>query len=299
MTNISKYYLYVTIVTAKLVPSFTLELKDTEENEAIITETNIKFELDKEKEASFSLTFHPKGHGRFVSTAVLFLDKHMTIPYSNLTFVGKRETPLMTPSTYRVIFPPCSVGIEITRVITIDMAAESDLDSFSCVTKEETSLNVKFIDCNFIEKDEECHTIITVELKICAQAPYIGFIMLNFSHESGSSCDVEVRYCITHCLLTLHANPLVNPEENPYPYFPLSSQSNLHKYLEKCSTFLEKWMFQQGFRRDLYPVIPNTFHAISSALSTQSSTKTKGINVSYLNFVRRIAGPLMKHVRKI
>ncbi|XP_047042385.1 uncharacterized protein LOC124646308 [Helicoverpa zea] len=301
MINISKYSLFVTIITSKLAPSFSLELlSDPEENGSLtVTENNIKFELEQEQQAEFCLTFHPKGHGKFVTTAVLYLDKHMTIPYYNLTFVGRRETPLMTPSEYRIIFPPCYVGTEITRIITIDMEEESDLDSFNCYFKEDASLIVELVDVQIIEKNEMLHTIVTVELKVCTQAPYIGNVIVHFNHDCGSVCDVEVHFCVTYCLITLHANHLVEPEDNPYPYFPLRSQVNLYDYLTQCSKFLEKWMFQQGFRRDLYPVIPDTFHALSSTLSTQSGTKTKGINVSYLNFVRRIAGPLMKHVRKI
>ncbi|KAJ8729394.1 hypothetical protein PYW08_000975 [Mythimna loreyi] len=41
------------------------------------------------------------------------------------------------------------------------------------------------------------------------------------------------------------------------------------------------------------------FDFVIGALSSQGGTKAKGINVSYLNFVRRIAGPLMKHIRKV
>ncbi|XP_026726969.1 uncharacterized protein LOC113493273 [Trichoplusia ni] len=300
MKNISKYYLYVTVVTSKLSPNFTLELNEVEESEVIITETNIKFELNKKKAASFNLIFHPKGYGKFVSTAILFLDENTSVPYYNLTFVGKNEIPRMTPSTYRVVFPPCQIGVEITRVITIDLDIKSDLDSFSCFTKEESNLVVEFLDYNLAEKEDKIHTFITVTIKICCQVPYIGNELLHFSHASGSACDVEVNYCATYCQLTLHADVFVKPEDNPYPYYPLSNQTNFYEYMESSTAFLERWMFQQGFRRDLNPILPDTFHAISPTLSTFSSTiKTRGINVSYLNFVRRIAGPLMKHVRKI
>lgn len=301
MSNISKYYLYVAIVTSKLAPHFSLELLPNEDGNGtvVVTETTIKLELDRKMKAQFALKFHPKGHGRFVTTAILFLDKHMTTPYYNLTFIGKRESPLMTPSTYRIIFPPCLVGTEITKIITIDMEAVSDLDLFKCIIKEDVNLTVEFVDHEIMKKDEVLHTIVTVKLKILTTAPCTGFVMCHFNHDSGSACDVEVYFCITYCLITLHANHLVQPENNPYPYFPLSSQKDLRQYMERCSKFLEKWMFQQGFRRDLYPVIPDTFHALSSALSTQGGTKTKGINASYLNFVRRIAGPLMKHIHKV
>lgn len=299
MTNVSKYYLHITILTAKLSPFFSLDLR-TEENQSIINETNIKFELDRGKEAELSLTFHPKGHGRFVSTALLFLDKQMTIPYFNLTFYGKRQTPTMTPSTYRIIFPPCYVGTEIVRIITIKIGVETDLDSFSCMSKEEPNLTVQFIGVELLQEHDEVHTLLTVEVKASCQTTYACNLMVSFNHESGSGCDVEINFLFTYCALTLHTNSLVKPEDSPYPYFPLNSQEELYEYLEQCKHFLEKWMFQQGFRRDLYPVIPDTFHAISLALSSQSGgTKSKGINVSYLNFIRRIAGPLMKHIRKI
>ncbi|CAD0196125.1 unnamed protein product [Chrysodeixis includens] len=246
MKNISKYYLYVSVVTTKLTPHFTLELKAVEESEVILTETNIKFELDLQKEASFNLTFHPKGHGKFTSTAVLFLDKNMAIPYYNLTFTGRRETPLMTPSTYRVIFPPCPLEVQIMRVITLEMEDEHSLDSLSCACKD-PNLVVEYLDHNVVEKVDKLCTVITVALKVFSNVPYIGNVTLNFNHECGSTCDV-----------------------------------------------------QQGFRRDLYPTIPDTFHAISPTLSNCVSTgKSRGINVSFLTFVRRIAGPLMKHVRKI
>ena len=301
MTNVSKYYLYVTILISKLSPHFSLELVPGEHiNETVaVTETNIKFELDRAMNAQFCLTFHPKGHGKFITTAIMFLDKQMTTPYSNLTFIGKRESPLMTPSTYRIIFPPCSVGTEISRIITIDLETVAELNEFDCVMKEQFVLAIEYVGLEIVEKDEAFHTILTVKLSILTTAPSTGVLMLNFNHDSESTCDVEVCFCVTYCLITLHANHLVDPEDNPYPYYPLTDQTDLHKYMEQCSMFLEKWMFQQGFRRDLYPVIPDTFHALSSALSTQSGAKSKGINVTYMNFVRRIAGPLMKHIRKV
>ncbi|CAH0603100.1 unnamed protein product [Chrysodeixis includens] len=300
MKNISKYNLYVSIVTTKLAPNFTLELEEVEGFEVIITETYMKFELDQHQQVSLKVIFHPKEHGKFVSTALLYLDKNMTIPYYNLTFIGRKEVSLMIPSTYRVIFPPCPIGIEISRVITIDVDVESGLDSFSCIFEEESSLIVKFLDYNVVEKEDKLHTVLTVAIKIFSEIPHTGHVQLHFSHEHDSTCDVQVLFCITYCQLTLHANGFVKPANNPYPYYPLSNQSNYYEYMERSTVFLEKWMFQQGFRRDLYPIIPYTFHAISPTLSNCASTgKSRGVNVSFLNFVRRIAGPLMKHVRKI
>nr|XP_053605097.1 uncharacterized protein LOC128672171 isoform X2 [Plodia interpunctella] len=298
MKNISKYFLYVTIITAKLVPNFTLKLI-TEESQCIVNESCIKFEFDRAKEAGFRLIFHPKGRGKFIATAILFLDKHMTIPYSNLTFYGTRQTPVMKQSTHRVIFPPCRVGKTLTRNIYLTIEIESDKRSFSCVSREEPNMIVKFLDVELIPVNEMFHTRVKVEITVCCQTMYARHLTLMFTHECGSGCEVETSFVFTYCQLTLHTE-LVEPLDNPYPYFPLKEQEDLYEYLETCSTFLEKWMFQQGFRRDLYPVIPDSFHAISSSLcSQQSSGKSKGINVSYLNFIRRIAGPLMKHVRKI
>lgn len=299
MTNVSKYYLHVTIFTSKLAPSFSLDLS-TEENQSIINETLIRFELNRGKEASFCLKFHPKGHGRFVTVAVLFLDKYMTLPYFNMTFIGKRQTPAMTPSTHRIIFPPCLVGKEISRNVTLKMEAEAELDSFTCSSKEEPNLIVTFLDCEVYPDGEEFYSIITIKITVSCKVAYSRNLTLNFNHEGGSCCELETNFCFTYCPLTLHTTLFVKPEENPYPYFPLSSQAELYDYLEECSSFLEKWMFQQGFRRDLFPIIPDTFHAISSAMSTQIGSKSsKGINVSYLNFVKRIAGPLMKHIHKV
>ncbi|XP_059060425.1 uncharacterized protein LOC131853529 [Achroia grisella] len=298
MTNVSKYYLFITILISKLSPNFTLHLR-TEENQSATNETQIKFELERKNQAGFCLKFHPKGHGIFASTAILYLDKHMTTPYYNLTFIGKRQAPIMIPSTYRIVFPPCYVGTTISRIINLKLEAKSDLESFSCVSQDEPNLTVKFIDLEAIPSGHEYHTIVHIEITVCCQVTYSRNLTLTFNHESGSGCEIETSFCFTYCPLTLHTRFLVKPIDNPYPYFPISTQIELYEYLETCSKFLEKWMFQQGFRRDLYPVIPDTFHAISSAISSQPGTKTKGMNVSYLNFVRRIAGPLMKHIRKI
>ncbi|XP_037877716.1 uncharacterized protein LOC110386039 isoform X1 [Bombyx mori] len=299
LTNVSKYYLYISILTTKLNPNFTLHLC-TEDAEALTNETSIKFELDRDTKVDFLVKFHPKGHGKFVATALLFLDKQMTIPYYNLTFVGKRQIPAFYADTNRIVLPPIYVGTEIIRIIRLKLEAETDMESFTCVSKEELNLKVSFIDHVIELLNEEKHTVVTVEIKILCQAPYTRNLTLNFNHVCGSVCDVEVSFCFTYCPITLHANTYVQIEDNPYPYFPQKCQSNLYEYMEACTSFLETWMFQQGFRRELYPVIPNTFHAISSTLTSQSGgVKVKGINVSYLNFMRRIASPLMKHIRKI
>ncbi|XP_013188791.2 uncharacterized protein LOC106133563 [Amyelois transitella] len=297
--NVSKYYLYVTVITAKLTPNFTLKLT-TEENQCTVNDTSIKFEFDRNKEAGFRLKFHPKGHGKFISTAILFLDKYMTIPYSNLTFVGIRQTPTMNPSTHRIIFAPCRVGSTLTQSFYLTIEIESDRRSFSCSSREEPNLRVAFIEAEVVLSHDVYHTQVKVEISVSCQSTYARHLTITFHHECGSCCEVEVSFVFTYCPITLHTESLVEPVNNPYPYFPLKQQQDLFEYLEKCSNFLEKWMFQQGFRRDLYPVIPDTFHAISSSLCSQpSGGKSKGMNVSYLNFVRRIAGPLMKHVRKI
>ncbi|RVE50450.1 hypothetical protein evm_004875 [Chilo suppressalis] len=296
--NVSKYYLHVAILTSKLAPNFSLDLQ-IEENCSLISESSIRLELDRQQEVSFTLKFHPKGHGKFVTTALLYLDKHMTIPYYNLTFTGKRQTPALTPSTYRIVFPPCHIGNELSQSITLIFEDTSDEECFSCMVKDEPKLTAKFVKFKSFENERKLQTEVTVEVKVCCETTYSRNLIIAFNHSCGSGCEIEVSFCFTYCQLTLHASSIVQPQENPYPYFPLESQTKFYDYLEVSSKFLEKWMFQQGFRRDLYPIIPDTFHAISTAISSPSSaTKGKGINVSYLNFVKRIAGPLMKHIRK-
>ncbi|XP_045521413.1 uncharacterized protein LOC123712396 isoform X1 [Pieris brassicae] len=299
MTNVSKYNLYITILTSKLAPMFTLDLI-TEENQSIINETHIKFELDRGMIAKFTVVFQPKSHGRFVSTALLYLDKQMTIPYYNLTFIGKKQNPVMIPSSHRLIFPPCYPGQEITQTITLRIETKSSLEDFSCSSKEESHLTVALLESEVILEDDLVFTTVRVDLSVSCKISYARNMTIHFNHVTGSCCDIEVTFCFTYCPLTLHTNWLVTPSENPYPLYPEKNQHELYEYMESCTNFLEKWMFQQGFRRDLYPIIPDTFHAISTALSSQGGgTKSKGINVSYLNFVKRIAGPLMKHVRKV
>lgn len=299
MTNVSKYNLYITILTSKLAPFFTLDLI-TVENQSIINETHIKFELDRGMSAKFTVVFQPKSHGKFVSVALLYLDKQMTVPYYNLTFIGKKQTPAMVPSSHRVIFPPCHPGQEITQTISLRIEIKSSLEDFSCSSKEESNLTILLVDSEIVVEDDIVFTKVNVKCTVSCKISYARNMTVHFNHVTGSCCDIEVTFCFTYCPLTLHTNWLVTPNENPYPLYPLKSQGELYEYMESCTNFLEKWMFQQGFRRDLYPIIPDTFHAISSALSSQTGgTKSKGINVSYLNFVKRIAGPLMKHVRKV
>ncbi|XP_063617555.1 uncharacterized protein LOC134790627 [Cydia splendana] len=296
ITNISKYYLYVAILATKLAPSFSLNLQKSDNS--IITDTHIKFELDRGRDAQLSVKFHPKGRGKHVATALLYLDKQMTIPYYNLTFIGRKQTPIMTPSTYRIIFPPCQVRTSIRRTFTVMLEEESTLDRFYFVSKEESSVTTNFISCEIINNSQEIHTVVTVEVIIFSENQSFKDFILSVCHECGSGCDIELSFCFTYCPLTLHSNFLVQPEDHPYPYFPLDTQRDLYEYMNICVDFLEKWMFQQGFRRDLYPVIPDTFHAISSSL-TAAGTKTKGMNVSFLCFIRRAAGPLMKHIHKV
>ncbi|XP_023936629.2 uncharacterized protein LOC112044874 [Bicyclus anynana] len=300
MSNVSKYYLHVTILTSKLPPYFTLNMIQTSEHQSVESESQIKFELDREQDAIFSLKFHPKGHGKFVSVALLYLDKNMTIPYYNLNFVGKRQAPGMIPDTYRIIFPPCDIEQQVVRIFKIKMEGESEKELFSCNSKEEPNLTVELMNADIIEEEENNFTVVTVKISVSCKTCYARNIIIKFEHNNGSGCEVEVCFCFINCALTLHTQDLVKPDENPYPYYPLSTQKGLFHYMETCVAFLEKWMFQQGFRRDLYPKIPDTFHAISSAISSQQGAiKSKGLNVSYLNFIRRIAGPLMKHVHKI
>ncbi|XP_047987660.1 uncharacterized protein LOC125227395 [Leguminivora glycinivorella] len=298
ITNISKYYLHVAILTAKLMPNFSLNLLHKEND--MISDTHIKFDLDRGSDAQLSVRFHPKGRGKHVATALLYLDKQMTIPYYNLTFKGRKQTPVMTPSTYRIIFPPCKVGTSIRRTFTVKLEEESTVDKFYFVSKEEHSVTTNISSCETINNSQTNHTVVTVEVIIFCETQSFKNFILSFCHECGSGCDIELSFCFTHCPLTLHSNFLVSPEDHPYPYYPLETQRDLYEYMNTCVDFLEKWMFQQGFRRDLYPVIPDTFHAISSSLTGGGGgTKTKGINVSFLNFIKRAAGPLMKHIRKV
>nr|XP_034828771.1 cilia- and flagella-associated protein 47-like isoform X2 [Maniola hyperantus] len=220
ITNVSKYYLHVTILTSKLAPNFTLD-KHTDEHQSIVTESQIKFELDRGNEASFTVKFHPKGHGKFVSVALLYLNKHNTTPYYNLTFVGKRQAPAMIPDTYRIIFAPCYIGTKVIRILRIKMEGQSEKGLFSCNSKEEPNLTVEILNADTVQEDEDYFTIVTVKISVSCKVCYARNIMLNFQHDNGSGCEVE------------------------------------------------------------------------------GAAKSKGINVSYLNFMRRIAGPLMKHVRKI
>lgn len=299
MTNISKYNFYVTIQTSKLSPNFTLNF-DIDEIVPEINENCVKFELNCGINVNFTLKFHPKLHGKFVSTALLYLDKAMSIPYYNLTFTGKKRPPVMHPNIYRIIFPPCPIGEEVSRSLTLKMEGQSHKDLFSCNSEEKIHLIVEFIDSEIELSNNTYYTNTYVKITALSEINIAKSEMLYFKHENGSECEVEVCFCFTHCPLTLHSQLVVKQDINPYPYYPLNDHDKLFNYMETCCSFLEKWMFQQGFRRDLFPIIPDTFHAISSAISSQTGySKSKGINITYLNFIRRIAGPLMKHIRKI
>ncbi|XP_049867224.1 cilia and flagella-associated protein 47-like isoform X2 [Pectinophora gossypiella] len=297
MTNVSRYYLHVCILTSKLSPNFTLDLT-TEGNESIINDTNMKFELDRTREASFRVTFHPRYEGKFIAVAPLYLDKALAIQYSNLTFIGKRQNPIMKTNIDRIIFPPTYVGSELSRYLTLRLEEQfNDLEGFHCSSKEEPNVHVDFVGHENIPYNDEIHTLAEVKITICCETTYSRNLKLIFHHECGATCDVIINFCFTYCPLTLHAHSLVVPEENPYPYFPESTQKDFCTYLESCTRFVERWMFQQGFRRDLYPRIPDTFHAI--ATSMVSSLKVKGMNISFLHFFKRISGPLMKHIHKV
>lgn len=298
MANISRYNLFVTISTSKLPPNFSLLCLNNEDLESTFNESLIKFELGQNMTASFRALFHPKTNGRFIAVALLYLDRSCTLPYHNLTFDGKRQIPTLEVNTYQIIFPPSHLNVEMTKIVTLKMEGHSEIDSFTCSAKEEPNLIVSFVEIETQEANETIYTIVTVLIKVCCATKYSRHITLGFHHECGSLTHVDVSFCYTFCLLTLHVQPYVSQEDNPYPFYPLSEQQELFEYMERCTDFLEKWMFLQGFRRDLYPKIPDTFYAISSAVSARS-TKGKGINVSFLNFFRRIAGPLTKYLHKI
>lgn len=298
MENISRYHLFVTISTTKLSPNFSLVCLNCNDLGSTFNETQIKFELGQTMSASFRALFHPKSHGRFMAVALLYLDKGCTMPYHNLTFIGKRQIPALVASKSQIIFPPCPLKVEMSQSVTLKMEGLRDVDGFTCSAKDEPHLNVSFVGTETQEVNDMVYTILTVVLTVKSASKYSRHLTLSFHHECGSFTDIEVTICYTFCLLTLHVLPYVSQEENPYPYYPSSEQHKLYDYMERCIDFLEKWMFLQGFRRDLYPKIPDTFYAIASAVSPHS-TKGKGINVSFLNFFRRIAGPLTKYLHKI
>lgn len=297
MTNISRYILFVTISTSKLLPNFSLICLNCNELEATFSETIIKFELGRNVTASFRALFHPKTHGRFVAVALLYLDRACSLPYYNLTFDGRRLLPTLTTSKYQIIFPPSLLNTEMSQSVTLKMEGRSEIDSFNCSAKEEPNISVSFIEIETQEVSDTIYTIVTVLIKVNCTLKYSRHITLGFHHECGSYAQIDVIFCYTHCLLTLHMQPYVSQEENPYPFYPLSEQQELYEYMETCINFVEKWMFMQGFRRDLHPNIPDTFYAISTA--SANSTKSKGINVSFLNFFRRIAGPFTKYLHKV
>lgn len=298
MENISIYRLLVTISTTKLSPNFSLVLLNSTDLGSTFNETQIKFELGQKMSASFRALFHPKAHGRFLAVALLYLDRCPTVPFHNLTFIGKRQIPALTASKSQVIFPPCPLNVEVSQTMTLKMEGLTVVDGFTCSAKDEPRLNVSFHGTETQEINDMIYTIVTVVLTVKSASKYSRHLTLGFHHECGSFVNIEVNFCYTFCPITLHTMPYVSPEENPYPFYPLSEQPKLYEYMERCTDFLEKWMFLQGFRRDLYPKIPDSFYAIASAISPHS-TKGKGINVSFLNFFRRIAGPLTKYLHKI
>lgn len=298
MKNISRYFLFVTISTSKLLPNFSLVCLDSENLQSTFSETLIKFELERNMTASFRVLFHPKAHGRFVAVALLYLDRACTLPYYNLTFDGRRLTPALVTNMNQIIFPPSALNMEMSRTIILKLEGRSEIDRFTCSAKDEPRLSVSFDEIKTQEVNEKIYTIVTVSVKVRSTSTYSRHITLGFHHECGSFAQVDVIFCYTNCLLTLHMEPYVSEEENPYPFYPVSEQQELYEYMERCIEFLEKWMFMQGFRRDLHPKIPDTFYAISSAVCAHS-VKSKGINVSFLNFFRRIAGPLTKYLHKV
>lgn len=298
MTNVSRYILIVTISTSKLAPNFSLICLNYDDFESTFSETLIKFELGLNATASFRAVFHPKTHGRFMAVALLYLDRACTLPYHNLTFDGRRQIPALVASTHQIIFPPSPLNVEMSQTVTLKMEGQCEIDSFTCSAKEEVHLSVSFEEIETQEVNETIYSVVTVLIKVNSTSKYSRHLTLSFHHECGSHTQVDVSFCYTFCVLTLHIQPYLSQEENPYPFYPLSEQQNLYEYMERCTDFLEKWMYLQGFRRDLYPKIPDTFYAISSPAPAHS-TKGKGINVSFLNFFRRIAGPLTKYLHKI
>ncbi|CAK1603077.1 unnamed protein product [Parnassius mnemosyne] len=298
MRNVSKYNLHITILTSKLIPNFSLHLL-SKENIKNTCDNQIKFELISLKEAQFCLKFHPKDHGKFITTALLYLDVNMTTPYYNLTFIGVNEIPTIKPSTFQIIMPPAYVGEKVSKIITLNINSQLDLCLISFISSEPNVVTVKFLDYNIHNEMENKTTSIQAEITVCSHVKYISTTVVTFKHKSGSSCDIKVKYCFSCCPLTLHTASYVKLEDNPYPFYPISIQVGFYNYMETCLKFLEKWLFYQGFRKDLYPKIPETFHTVSDSTPSQNKTKSKGINVSYLNFIKKLAGPMIKHAHKV
>lgn len=297
MTNISKYDLPVTIIISKLSPNFKLTLIN--EEFSVVTETSLKIDFFKKSKVTFKLKFTPKTTGRFTSVAILYLDKNLSIPYYNLTFIGKRETPIMKSNITRIVFPPSRVDTKLSRFVDVTFNDIATLEKFSHDLSDE-NITVTFESFVTMEITTGIQTIITIKICLFSKEPHIGKTTLRIIHESGTSCEILLCYCFTKCPITLHRNIFVDFNEDPYPYYPNKEQKHLYDYMNQCTDFLEKWMFQQGFRKEFYPMIPESLNILSSAMqSQQSGGKAKGINVSYFNFIRRIAGPLMKYIRKI
>lgn len=299
MSNVSKVNLLITVALSKLLPHFSLILL-SEEHLLNTSDNQIKFELLPTKGAEFCLRFHPKSHGKFVSTALLYLNENINLPYYNLTFIGINKKPIITSKTFRIIFPSCYVGTETWKIFTLSIDKEIDLDSFSFLSSEPNFVTVKALSLNVLEDElKRKYTLIKGKITVSSKEPIATTSLVSFKHSSGSNYDIEVKFCFTYCPLTLHVQSIVQIENNPYPFYPVNTQSDVFNYMEQCSEFLEKWMFYQGFRKELYPKIPDSLNALSTAMSSQGIEKSKGINVSYLNFVRRIVGPLMKHIHRI
>ncbi|XP_045536041.1 uncharacterized protein LOC106719788 [Papilio machaon] len=298
MKNVSKQTLHITILISKIAPNFSLNLT-SEENLLMTSENYLKFELITLKAANFCLKFHPKGPGRFVSVALLYLGTNTT-PYYNLTFVGVNEMPTLIPSKSRITFPATYVGKTLFNIITFTLDIETDLSSFSFASNKQMFVTVELLDYEILENDTtKKYTSIRAKISVYSEKPIVATSTVTFRHSSGSSCDIEIKFCFTYCPLTLHVETMVHYEDNPYPYYPEEIQIDLYNYMEKSSQFLERWMFYQGFRKELYPKIPETLNALSIAMTSQAKEKSKGINVSYLNFIKRIAGPLLKHIHKV
>lgn len=294
ITNISRRSLYIIISTAKLGPTFTLYVIKGDE-EQIGSVHHIAFELDVKEEVFCTLKFHPKGRGFFTVTAPIFVDNCMGTPYSNLTFTGTRRIPSMSANTHRVVFPPCVLGMEIEHHITLKLEGQADKSSFFCESREEKHLCVKFMDARVKAEDDEIFTKLDVHINICCKTPYSRVLLLNFCNENGATCEVEIGFCYVQCPLTLHVNNVFDYNDNTYPFYP-TKNDKVYNYMERTLEFLEKWMFIQGYRRDFFPQIPESFYALSQKCGI--GLKPKSATGNFANFVKRLAGPLIKYSRR-
>ncbi|GBP48202.1 hypothetical protein EVAR_27589_1 [Eumeta japonica] len=266
MVNVWKELLPVTIITSNLGPFFRLNLL-TESLEPLVDDDEIKFDLKPSVEAMFRLTLRPNN--------------------------DKISTCSLASNTYRIIFPPALLNSKLSHTINLSIDEEVSMNGIFTHCKDENCITINFLEENFDKK--LCKTTFTVEIEVCSEKKGSNHSIITFHHCEYTNCEIEVDYCFTSCPLTLHANPLIDPNDNPYPYFPTEENDEFFNYMTATLTFLEKWMFEEGFKKELYPTFPCTFYATASVLKDQNKGSKKKRNaVSYINFISRLAGPLFE-----